>query len=99
MIDFNALMNEAIKAAIATAVEQATADQNDLIRTLMEEVRDLGQQVVNLTDQLASASDDSRIERIATDAIDNFMRNNPYDDVLGTDDFESAVRSVIRDCL
>lgn len=101
MLDFNMIINEAIKSAITTAVEQAVTKQNDLIRTLMDEVRDLNQQVQNLQTKLDDVPNESDIERIAADAVDDYMRNNSnnMDEVLGTEEFSQAVREVIRDCL
>lgn len=101
MLDFNMIINEAIKSAITTAVEQAVTEQNDLIRTLMDEVRDLNQRVHNLETQLNEVPNESDIERIAADAVDDYMRNNGnnMDEVLGTEEFSQAVREVIRACL
>lgn len=101
MLDFTTIINEAIKSAITTAVEQAVTEQNDLIRTLMDEVRDLNQQVQNLQTKLDEVSSESDIERIAADTIDDYMRNNSnnMDEVLGTEEFSQAVREVIRECL
>lgn len=101
MLDFNMIINEAIKSAITTAVEQAVNEQNDLIRTLMDEVRDLNQQVRDLQTKLDVVPSESDVERIAADAIDDYMRNNSnnMDEVLGTEEFSQAVREVIRECL
>lgn len=103
MLDFNMIINEAIKSAITTAVEQAVTEQNDLIRTLMDEVRDLNQQVQNLQTKLDEVPSESDIERIAAELMQSMtnMRNNSnnMDEVLGTEEFSQAVREVIRDCL
>lgn len=103
MLDFNMIINEAIKSAITTAVEQAVTEQNDLIRTLMDEVRDLNQQVQNLQTKLDEVPSESDIERIAAElmqSMTNMCNNsNNMDEVLGTEEFSQAVREVIRDCL
>lgn len=41
---------------------------------------------------------DSFNRKIA-DAVDDYMRNNSLDDMFESADFDSAVRSAIRDCL
>lgn len=94
MIDFNQMLNASINDAIKKAIDEATTGYIGAIKHLAFRIEELEKRI-----------DDRMIDRqevsdIAQDAAQKYMEtNSKIDNILGTDDFASAVREVIRDAL
>lgn len=93
MLDFNAMINEAIKAAITNAVNEALTKQAGLILQL--ETR-LEQLEAKIETDLVSRQE---VTDLAKEAAQTFMDNHSNDDLLMSTEFDQAVREVIRGCL
>ena len=93
MLDFNAMINEAIKAAITSAVNEALTKQAGLILQLETRLEQLESKIE--TDLVSR----QEVADLAEEAAQTFMDNHSNDDLLQSPDFDQAVREVIRGCL
>lgn len=93
MLDFNAMINEAIKAAITSAVNEALTKQAGLILQLETRLEQLESKIE--TDLVSR----QEVTDLAEEAAQTFMDNHSNDDLLESNEFSQAVREVIRGCL
>lgn len=97
MIDFNTIINQTIQTAIATAVEQALSKQSKLIVEMQEQIEQMQLTIDQMQNEMIS---EDQITNFVESAIDEHANDTEFefdiDTFLMSDEFDEAVREVIR---